>query len=180
LSTSLTPPPIADDEHPWIANASARQLMRAHGAILEELRRREIVRTGNGPVGDYAELLFARAFGWTLSGNSAAGHDAVDAAGLRYQVKARRLTSTNPTRQLSFIRRLPERPFDSLAGVLFDSRYALIRAALIPYEVVAQRARFVAHTNGWRFVLDDTVWLEAGVADVTASLNAVAETLLAP
>ncbi|WP_147276179.1 DUF6998 domain-containing protein [Sphingomonas aracearum] len=43
------------------------------------------------PVGDYAETLFARAFGWTLEPNSRAAFDACDASGRRYQIKARRL-----------------------------------------------------------------------------------------
>lgn len=38
-------------------------LLRLHGRIIDELRGRGVVRTGNGPIGDYAELLFARAYG---------------------------------------------------------------------------------------------------------------------
>ena len=47
-------------------------------AILEELRLRKIERSSNGPVGDYAEYLFAKAFEWELVGNSQKGYDAKD------------------------------------------------------------------------------------------------------
>ncbi|WP_374576440.1 hypothetical protein, partial [Phenylobacterium sp.] len=75
----------------FIGAASIRELLVLHGQIMDELREREIVRTGNGPVGDYAEVLFSRAFGWRLEPNSAAGYDATDGAGVRYQIKARRV-----------------------------------------------------------------------------------------
>src|SRR5580704_10951675 len=94
------------------------ELLRLHGDVLDELRVRQVLRSSNGPSGDYAERLFCRAFGWENRNNSASGFDAVDRAGVRYQIKGRRLTPTNRSRQLSFMRRLPERPFDILAGLL--------------------------------------------------------------
>jgi hypothetical protein len=39
-------------------------------AILAELRRRGVIRTGNAPAGDYAELLVQRASGGELAPNS--------------------------------------------------------------------------------------------------------------
>jgi len=155
---------------PVITAASIRELLLMHGQIMDELRERKVVRTGNAPVGDYAELLFARAFDWLLEGSSSAGHDATDGSGQRYQVKSRRITARNPSRQLSAIRRLPERTFDFLAGVLFDEVYAVSRAAIIPHAVVRARAKRVEHTNSWRFLLEDKVWEAEGVRDVTADL----------
>ena len=67
------------------------ELLRAHGAIIDELRVRDIVRSANSPISDFAEVLFCRAYGWTREGNSMAGYDATDAFGVRYQIKARRL-----------------------------------------------------------------------------------------
>jgi hypothetical protein len=51
------------------------ELLKAYGSILDELRRREIVRSSNSPLSDYAELLFCKAFGWKRENNSASGHD---------------------------------------------------------------------------------------------------------
>jgi hypothetical protein len=101
------------------------ELFIAYGAVMDELRRRGIMRSSNSPGSDYAELLFCTAFGWHRESNSATGHDAVGRNGKRYQIKGRRLTQHNRSRQLSAIRRLKDTPppFDFLAGVLFDQAF---------------------------------------------------------
>jgi hypothetical protein len=153
-----------------VCNATVRDLLILYGQVMDELRDRKVVRTANSPVGDYAEQLFARSFGWRLKGNSAAGHDA-EGNGKRYQIKARRIAQRNSSRQLSAIRRLPQKTFDVLAAVLFDEHFAVLRAALIPHDVVEVHAKPDNHTNSWRFMLDDKVWLLPGVEDVTAQLK---------
>jgi hypothetical protein len=151
---------------------SASDLLRLHARILDELRLRKIVRSANGPGGDYAELLFSTAFQWTLEGNSSSGHDAVDQkTGARYQIKCRRLRAANASRQLSFIRNLPSKPFDFLAGVLFDEEFRVTRAALVPHDVVEEKSSFVSHVNAWRFLLRDSIWELPGVQDVTEHLK---------
>jgi hypothetical protein len=157
-----------------VKQAKVKELLELHAAILEELRERNIVRSSNQPLGDYAELLFSRAFNWTLKNNSTSGHDAADASGLRVQIKGRRLTAHNASRQLSFIRRLPEKKFDCLAGVLFNADYSIRRAALVPHDLIEPRARFSQHANGWLFRLEDEVWALPGVRDVTGELTAAA------
>jgi hypothetical protein len=161
-----------------IASLSVIELLRAHGAILDELRRREIVRSANNPVSDLAELLFCRAYpDWTREENSASGHDAVDSAGMRYQIKARRLHKLNNSRQLSALRNLSKDPFDFLAGVLFDENFGVYRAAIIPLAVIKERAKHVVHTNSGRFLLRDEIWNITGVEDVTAKIRDAAATL---
>lgn len=155
-----------------LSQASVSALLELHGNLLAELRRRDVVRSANNPTGDYGELLFSRAFGWTLNGNSSADVDAVDADGVLYQIKCRRLATPNGSRQLSFIRRLPERPFDRLAAVLLDGKFRVIRAAIVPYEVVQSRAAYVDSLKAWRFILRDSVWQVPGVVDATQELRA--------
>ena len=70
---------------------SSGDLLRLYGDILVELRRRDVIRTENSPVGDVAELLAARAFDLTLATNSSIGYDDLDRAGLRYQIMRRDL-----------------------------------------------------------------------------------------
>lgn len=152
--------------------APVSALLELHGDVLAELKRRDVVRSANNPTGDYGELLFSRAFGWTLNGNSSADADAVDAQGLRYQIKCRRLRAPNGSRQLGFIRRLPDRPFDNLAAVLIDAKFRVLRAAIIPYDVVEPRAAYVDSVKGWKFILRDSVWDLPGVIDATAELKA--------
>ncbi|MBN9020976.1 MAG: hypothetical protein J0H08_02540, partial [Rhizobiales bacterium] len=89
-----------------------------------------------------------------------------------YQIKCRRLATPQGSRRLGIIRRLPERPFDKLAGVLIDGKFRVLRAAIIPYEVVEPRAVYVTSTNGWKFILRDSVWELPGVIDATAELKA--------
>jgi hypothetical protein len=161
-----------------ISGLSVIELLRTHCGVLDELRRREVVRSANNPVSDFAEFLFCRAYPqWTRENNSASGHDAVDPQGVRYQIKARRLHRHNKSRQLSAIRNLPARPFEYLAGVLFDESFGIYRAAIIPLAVVEERAKRSEHTNSWRFLLRDDVWDVPGVEDVTARVRQVAETL---
>jgi len=160
-----------------VRDASVRALLRLHGQIMDELRLREVVRTSNSPAGDYAELLFATAFGWNLEGSSAAGHDATDAEGLRYQIKSRRLTKANGSRQLSFLRKLPEKKFDYLAAVLFDASYGVHRAIILPHEGLEARCRYSSHANGWLFRLEDSCWQMANARDVTEEIRAVAEAI---
>jgi hypothetical protein len=160
-----------------LRNCTVSELLALHASALDELRRREIVRSGNAPGGDYAELLFTRAFGWTRTENSVAGHDATDWSGRRYQIKSRRLSTPNGSRQLSALRQLPDQHFDYLAAVLFEKDYKVSKAAMIPHEIVVSRARFQQHTNSWVFFLDDTVWKLPDVGDVTQQLRHAAAAL---
>jgi hypothetical protein len=162
---------------PLIAHMSVKGLLALHGAIMDELRDRQIVRTANGPGGDYAEKLFARAFGWTLETSSSAGFDAVDSAGAQYQVKSRRLGRHGGTRQLGIIRRLPEKTFDYLAAVLFDASYGVARTIILPHAQIEPLARYRQHTNGWIFMLEDRAWDLPGARDVTEQIARAAEEL---
>lgn len=154
-----------------LTNQSVVDLLKLHSAVLTELRTRGIVRSANNPTGDLAEFLFCKAFGWMQASNSVKGYDATDAAGTRYQIKARRMHQLNTSRQLSAIRDLDG--FDVLAAVLFDADFNVVRGALIPRSVVRNGSKFTTHTNSNRFMLRDDVWNSSGVEDVTAILRAV-------
>jgi hypothetical protein len=167
-----------DDVIAFLPTAKVNTLLGLHAEILEELRKREIVRSSNAPLGDYAELLFSRAFSWKLQNNSASGHDAADEGGLRYQIKSRRITSHNQSRQLSFIGRLPDKTFNFLAGALFNADYSVYRAAIVPHSLLLPLSRFSKHANGWLFKLEDEIWTMSGVRDVTDELRAAAATLV--
>ena len=149
------------------------QLLALHAKLGDELRARGMTRSANNPTGDLAEYLFCKAFGWKQAGNSHANVDAVGSDGIRYQIKGRRITRYNNSRQLSAIRDLGGGHFDFLAGVLLNEDYTVMRAALIPHAVAIDRATFVKHTNSHRFLLQDDIWNAPGVRDVTAELRAV-------
>src|SRR5205085_12155662 len=96
-----------------------------------------------------------------------------DSDGIRYQIKGRRITRHNNSRQLSAIRDLAGEHFDFLAGVLFNEDYTVLRAALIPHAVPIDRATFVERTNSHRSLLRDDVCNAPDVRDVTVELQAV-------
>ena len=165
---------------PGLAASSTPELLALYGSILTVLRERGITRSENSPVGDYAEHLASVAFGLTLVNNSAIGFDGTDADGVRYQVKGRRITPWNPSRQLSAIRGLGASgdPFDVLLGILFDGEFRVWRAALVPLSVVKLRAKRQEHVNAWRLMLTEPVWALLGVTDVTERVRAAAEGLV--
>jgi hypothetical protein len=140
---------------------------------MDELRTRKVVRSSNAPGADYAETLISKALGLTLNNASTAGHDGVDSAGLRFEVKCRRLTEHNKSRQLSAIRGLEHRHFDFLVGLLFRADFTVMRVALIPYEIVKQQSVFVKSTNSWKFMLRDGVWDLVGVEDLTERVRKI-------
>ena len=152
-----------------LKNLSSSSLLGLHARIMEELRRRCVVRSANIPTGDLAEFLFCRAFPWERMPNAEKGFDARDSRCTRYQIKGRGLHSRSKSRQLSGIRDFDG--FDTLAAVLFDDKYRVSRAALIPNAVVRERCKFVPHTNSHKFMLTDDVWDDKRVTDVTEKLR---------
>lgn len=157
-----------------IEGLSTRDLLTLHGQVMRALRAQGILRSANNPLADYAEWLCERALRVSLVKKSTRGYDAIDAAGYKYEIKARRVTPENSSRQLSAIRGLEHSHFDFLVGVLFDTNFNVMRGALIPRPVVVRLARPAKHTNSMRFILRDSVWGEPGVEDVTSQLRASA------
>jgi hypothetical protein len=167
-----------------ISGLSPRQLFELHSKIEDELRVKKIIRTANNPTGDLAEYLFRTAFDWESAGNSQAHYDAKGKTdGSLYQIKGRRITHFNGSRQLSAIRGLEGAHFDFLAGVLFNEDYSIFKAALIPHSVllslVKERSHisFQKHTNSHVFLLVDEFWNDKwnaeGVVDMKAKLLSV-------
>jgi hypothetical protein len=117
---------------------------------MRELRDRSLVRSSNNPVADIAERLVAEELGLTLAAAVAQGYDAVDSDGLRYQIKSRRLTAQNRSRQLGVVRKLDENEFDFLIAVMFDEDLALLEMWQIPHSVVTDFGKWVPTVNGHR------------------------------
>src|SRR6266511_1444897 len=90
--------------------------------------RRGVIRTGNAPAGDYAELLVQRATGGELAPNSQKSWDVLKSDGERLQIKARVVTDPRKRgeRQLSVFRSWQ---FDAAVVVLFDDEFRVWRAA---------------------------------------------------
>ncbi len=156
-----------------LAGLNVTELFVLYAKIAEELRARGVTRTSNNLTGDLAEHFFCKAFGWKQQCNSHAHVDAVAPDGMRYQIKARRVTRRSNSRQLSAIRNLMDDRFDFLAGALLTEDYKIYKAALIPRAVVMERSKYITYTNSHRFFLHDDIWDAPGVRDVTPELRAV-------
>jgi hypothetical protein len=85
---------------------------------------------------------------------------------VRYQVKSRRLTKGNQSRQLGALRGMERKGFEFLVGILFAEDFTPIRGAVIPWEVIKERSTYRPHTNSWVFHLRDEVWSLPGVVEL--------------
>lgn len=156
---------------------SSRDLLMLHGRVLDELRARQVVRSSNNPIADYAELLVTRALGLTLLPRSHVGCDARDLQGLRYEIKARRVTTLGASTQLSVLRDLSECHFDFLVGVLFNADCSVKQACRIPHGVISKIARYRRHVNGWVVNLRPALWANIDVRDVTRQLRVAQDSM---
>ena len=162
---------LTDSQINNLAGLNTLELLRLQAQAVAELRAREIVRTNNNPLADYAEYLAARALGLDLGVNSQTGHDGKDVHGLRYEVKSRRVTSTNPSRQLSSIRKLHEKHFDWLLAIIFDETFTVEQALLLPHEAISDYATHREHTNSHILVMKGPVLKDHRLKDITERIR---------
>jgi hypothetical protein len=155
-----------------VSSLQLSDLLSLQVDIFEEFRARKITRTDNIPTGDLSEFIFCKTFGWEIADNSQKGYDAISNTQDRIQIKGRRCNNHNKSRQLSAIRDLGS--FDTLAAILYKHDYTIMRAALIPAEMVKDYARYQNHTNSYIFMLRDSIFDDCRVEDVT---NRLAKTM---
>jgi hypothetical protein len=161
-------------DHRMLMNLTAitdQGLLRLYVNVLETLREREMVRSKNNPVADFAEGLCAKALKLKLAAKSTAGYDGIDADGHGIEVKAR-VSPENISRQLSAIRSIDSQHFDYLAAILFKADFSVMTGCLIPHAVIKEYGKHNKHSNSHRFLLRDSVWALPGVRDITEELKA--------
>ncbi len=159
----------------WAADlgeASPRDLLRLFTSAVDELRRRQIVRTQNNPVADYTEWLVATGLKLELAGNSKSGFDARGSDGTRYQIKGRRIGAKQRSAQMSALRNLQARTFDVLIAVIFEPDFAIRHAVSIPHEVVLEKSTYQAHTNSHIFYVRPSLLEDPRVTDIRRSVEA--------
>ena len=148
-----------------------QDLLVLFGEVLDELKRKGIVRSRNNPVADYSEWLVAKALGLNLQPNSNSGFDAIDSKGTKYQIKGRRTHPSNKSRQLGVIRSLKDKKFDFLIGVIFDKDFSVLEAYKIPHHLIKDNSRFSAHQNGHILILRGNILSVKGVERIDRQLN---------
>jgi hypothetical protein len=149
-----------------LSELTDKELLRLQASATDELKSRGIVRTQNNPLGDYTEWLVARALGLELQANSRAGYDGISRDGFRVQIKGRRITSKNSSRQLSAIRKYASKDFDALAAVIYDESFDVIEALLIPHEVVGEYASYREYVNAHILILKGPILSDPRVQSI--------------
>ena len=124
------------------------ELLGLYAELIEELRQREVLQTSNNPVADYAEKVAVSVMKLRRSGKEERGYDARDTNGKRYQIKGRRITRHNNSRQLGVIRNLDEKLFDFLIAVIFNEKFQVQEIWKIPYKFVKKKSNWSTHQNG--------------------------------
>jgi hypothetical protein len=156
---------------PALKDFSPKELLQLTGKIVDELSARQIVRTSNNPISDYTEWLVSQRLGLTLCGNSEKGFDSMCKSGVRYEIKARRVTPVNKSRQLSAIRDINGEHFNFLIAVVYNKDFDVILALKIPRSVVVVRSNYVKSTNSFKLIAEDSLKNEPGVEDIAHLLR---------
>jgi hypothetical protein len=123
------------------------QLIGTYASILEELRKRGLIRTNNAPVGDLAEYAASIVYDGVLAPNSEKSYDLIASDGRRIQVKVRNIRpETSPSATFSVIRSFE---FDACIFVLIDTVNDRVQGA---FEWTAAEVQDFGvhreHTNG--------------------------------
>ncbi|WP_445769279.1 DUF6998 domain-containing protein [Rheinheimera sp.] len=152
---------------------TAVELLQLQAAATNELKARGIVKTQNNPLGDYTEWLVSKALDLELQPNSNAGYDGISQDGLRVQIKGRRVTPKNNSRQLSAIRKYAQNDFDALAAVIYDEHFSIVEALLIPHEVVGQYASYRDHVNAHILILNGPILKDPRIRSIKSVLISI-------
>jgi len=139
------------------------ELLRLYSELLDELRQRGLIRTNNNPVADYAEKVVIDKLGLEQAQKEAKGYDAVDHDGIKYQIKGRRITKYNKSRQLGVIRNLDDQLFGFLIAAIFDEFFALTEIWKIPHSTIKRYAKWSKQQNGYILHLQGSLLLDPTV-----------------
>lgn len=148
-----------------LAVLGVQDLLKLDAEIIAELRRRNLVRTNNKPLGDIAEAVVHAARGGTLENNSTKSHDITTPDGQRIQVKAVSVRSSGTASKFSVFR---STDFTTAVFLVFDINFGLLEAREIDASDI-EKLRLISHTNGRQPTLR---WVRTYGTDVAAEMKA--------
>lgn len=158
--------PIVTD----IRSRSTLDLLAAYVEILDELVRRNVIRTRNAPAGDLAERVVAAAYSGELAANSSKSWDVRASDGRLLQVKSRVIGPD--TRRSQVFSPFRTFDFDACVFVIFDARdYSISNATELPAESVRGLSRRSEWVAGNRVRVFADLLNAPGAVDVTALLQ---------
>lgn len=153
-----------------LAKLTNRELLQAWAGSLEELRRRNVVRTYNNPIGDIAEAIVARYYQGVRGSFAQAAWD-VKVGDELLQVRACRRST--PTTSLGFSPVRHTEGYTALILVVFRADLRIEQAWRIPCDVVNEFARFNSHVNGHKITLTAAVRSDPRVERLDLSEEAI-------
>lgn len=176
-----------DTEHsgvlPDVARLSVKHLLMMEASVVKELRRRDLVRTNNKPLGDIAEYVVWLARGGVLEPNSTKSHDITTKShdittesGQRIQVKAMANRAAGAGARFSPFR---SAGYHTAVFLVFDSAFEIVEAFEVEADQIEERVRFVPHVAGRQPSLsqvrtlgtDVTTELQSAYARIDGSLS---------
>lgn len=152
-------------------NLNEIDLLKLNSTILQELKKRNVIRTLNNPIADYCEWLVAKKFDWKLENSSKSGYDCIDDKKKRVQIKCRKIESKNASKQLGIIRNLDKNPFDYLIAIIFSNDYEVIEAYKISKKLIRKYSRISDHQNGLILSLKGEILNDKELVNITNSLK---------
>lgn len=162
------------------------ELLRLWAGTMNELRKRDALRTNNNPVGDIAETIVHAHYGGQRGSFSQRGWDIQDPTGRRIQVKGIRRTGARGRRNLSAIR---DSDYDVVVIVMFDVEFLLTECLEVPREVVEELFPIRSYVNGRIITVTDaltqhpmvsTVDMRAAYAGIDSPYTGIAEPVVVP
>lgn len=141
MSTTIEPLEALPD----VTRLSVKDLMRLEASIVKELRRRDLVRTNNKPLGDIAEYVVWLARGGVLEPNSTKSHDITTASGHRIQVKAMANRAAGAGARFSPFR---SAGYHTAVFLVFDHAFEIVEAFEVGAEAIEAHVRYIPHVAG--------------------------------
>jgi hypothetical protein len=128
-----------------------RALLHLYADLMNELRDRELIRSSNNPVADYAEKIAVEILNLERVGKQEKGYDAISGH-IKYQIKGRRITRHNKSRQLGVIRNLDDKLFDFVVAVIFNEDFSVKEIWKIPYRFIKDNSSYSEIQHGHIFI----------------------------
>ncbi|AZH79154.1 MULTISPECIES: DUF6998 domain-containing protein [Microbacterium] len=150
---------------PDVTRLSVKHLLLLEASVVKELRRRDLVRTNNKPLGDIAEYVVWLARGGVLEPNSTKSHDITTESGHRIQVKAMANRAAGAGAKFSPFR---SAGYHTAVFLLFNLEFEIAEAYEVEADLIEEHVRFVPHVAGRQPSLTQ---VRALGTDVTAEMQ---------
>ncbi|HGA2238647.1 TPA: hypothetical protein ACIRVD_000216 [Enterobacter roggenkampii] len=149
-----------------LSQLSNVELMQLNQLTLDELERREVIRTRNNPISEYTEWLVADRMQMDLAPPSTKGYDATTTDGRKIQIKSRKNNLKNRSLILGIIRNYELNQFDELIAVIYNPDYSIRYAISIPHGLVKEYGFYNEHQNGYTLRISNLLLKDPRVIDI--------------